>query len=153
MAMRKKGAMANITKGAYLAIGNVTDPGVIPDSPGGNVSICFRQDTNNNAQSDFADNWKCYYRDTNEDLWFCEDVPTSNVPVSSQTDCDSGTLGQRLLTLTDPNFFGIVEDANRLDYVEITLSTRYDPAVFPDPITNPEYTATTRISPPGHSRW
>lgn len=170
IAMRTKAAMARISKDAYLAVGDNENCGkdelgtdincgwgVRYYNQGSNLSICFRQDVNESPDSYADDEWACYFRGGANDLYRCDvSTPTTtNIPVRNFGQCQAGGAEQQLLELNpaDNVFYQVFENAGRLDYVEITLSTLFDTGLSEDPITNPEYTATTQISPPGHSRW
>ena len=158
LAMKTTAAMNRLTRDAYLAVGDETNRGIVNKLIPPRESVCFRHDTND--PSSYADDtWTCYFFESALDkrrLSLCP-VPTAeaDVPPNNTGKCD-GT-GQRSLLLTlnpaQGNFHQIIEDSDgRLESIEITLSAIYDPTLAPHPITNPTYTATTQVSPPGHSR-
>ena len=65
-------------------------------------------------------------------LVVAEDETFYNVPGGCGT-CGAGTL-------------------NQMDYIEITLTSRFDVDTAADSLENPEYALTTRVNPIGHSR-
>ena len=164
LAMRTMTAMNRLSRDAYLVIGDETGDdwvrGIVTRTIPPRVSLCFRHDADNDPSSYTGDEWICYFFETtlnNRKLSLCT-VPTApaNVPPNNTNKCD-GT-GQRSLLLTlDPtqgnSFYQINEDGDgRLESIDFTLSAIFDPTLAPHPITNPTYTVTTTVSPPGISR-
>jgi hypothetical protein len=86
------------------------------------------------------------------ELWLC----TSNAtpPVANWGACSGGgTDEQRLIDLQNTNIINVVNPSGTglFEYVEITIPAIYNRAVAAHPITNPTYTLTSQVRPPGHS--
>lgn len=70
----------------------------------------------------------------------------ADVPLSKQTQLLS-------IVASVSEYVEIVNDVNgRFEYIKLNLTSRYDKNSPIHPITNPQYTLTTRVSPLGHSR-
>jgi prepilin-type N-terminal cleavage/methylation domain-containing protein len=156
LTMRTKAAMARIAGDAISAVGDQTNRGVAAFTTGSSRSICFRQDGGDPSRYN-DDNWVCYYKDINDRLWHCNEPSNpAEVPVNTMAKCNNGGASDYLLDINDAvfaNFFNIQLNAGgRLEYIELILAGVYDRSDPIHPIENPEYTVTTRISPPGHSR-
>ncbi len=156
-------AMLQIKKDAALAVGDITSPGVIHFETGGTSRcICFRQDVDDPA-SYTDDQWICYTHDNSYDI---ERVSAVSQPISYNTCQPTAGNNTQLLfnySLAINEFYNVVETTDgegldHLDYVEITLTTAPDTSSAPincattDPMENPCYSLTTRVSPAGHSR-
>ena len=155
IAMKVKAAMARMSDDAYAKIGEYFDPGYQIRSPGGNDrSICFRHDVAITPEDYTDDEWTCYYRDDQNVLFLCGPDPT--VTPDNDGQCDGTGTRKELIGMIQNDFFDIVEIAdvpnNRLEYIDLHIFARFDPAIGPHPISNPEYSVTTKISPPGQSR-
>ena len=161
LSMRTMTAMNRLTRDAYLAVGDETDRGIFIRDINPFKSICFRHDTND-PSSYGDDTYHCYLFETNNNnrrFSACPVKPDlTNVPPNNAAQCD-GVVARNILLTMDPTFgdvfFQIHEDAtNRLESIEFTLQSIFDPdpALTAHPITNPTYSITTRVSPPGISR-
>lgn len=164
-------AMLQIKKDAQLAVGDATNPGIIAFTQGvDKKALCFRQD-GGDPSTYTDDKWRCYYHGGSYAINRCQlkdalPIPTNYVLAK----CNSAQEEPNFLiqtASTDP-FYTIVkttdaDGVDRIDYVEITVATAADassmkgsPAVSVDctvdPINNPCYSLTTRISPAGLSR-
>jgi Tfp pilus assembly protein PilE len=152
MEMKTKSAMARVVKDAYLAVGDIMNPGIVAYSAGQNLSICFRQDVNN--PSSYADDiWKCYFRGASNDLLACN-VPPQTVPVQSLGHCNGGGSAELLLEIAPSQnvFYQLMETpSGQLEYVQMSLAGIFDQTAAAHPILNPTHTLITQISPPGHS--
>jgi prepilin-type N-terminal cleavage/methylation domain-containing protein len=176
VAMRTKAVMARIVEDAYSAVGDNENCGKDDDGVpewnlncgwgirgfelGPRKSICFRHDVNVTPENYSDDAWTCYLKAPTggpSRLFLCGGPPTlpANVPVKNNGDCNANGGSEELLTF-DPaenNFYQVVENAaGQLEYVEITISNIYNRIPAEHPMTNPTYSITTRVSPPGHSR-
>jgi hypothetical protein len=148
--MRTTGAMSRMVKDAYQAVGDETNRGVIAGSSG-TQSICFRRDADNNPSTYAGDQWTCYYASPANELWLCGAGATP--PVNNLTNCSQGAGETALLDLSSRNIASVVDPqgTGQFTYVEITISSVFDRTQAYHPITNPRYTLTSRVSPPGHS--
>ena len=155
LSMKAKTIMARMSVDALATIGDVPDPGYVTSGGGPDVSICFRHDVNTTPSLYTDDEWTCYYRDAQNILSLCT-VPTvpGNVPPSNDGECDGSGTRNELIDMTQADFYDIFEVGidNRLEYFDLHISAIYDNTTAMDPITNPEYFVSTRISPPGQSR-
>jgi len=154
VAMRSNATVSAITRDASMAVGDSIDRGILfyPALPpsGNRRSLCFRHDTDGDPSDYTGDTWVCYWHDNDLELWRCEN-PSAPIPITTFAQCDG--LNTHYLQLTENEFYSVVEDANnRLEYVEITINTRFDANKSMHNVTNPDYTITTRISPISHSR-
>lgn len=151
LSMRLGGAINYIRRDALLAVGDPSSPGIDTYSAGADRSICFRHDTNNPA-SYADDTWVCYYYGPPANVLKRCDNPIIRPPTTNGQ-CDAAPDVRQFIFLSNIDFFSIVNDGNgRLDYIEITLTSRYDSGNPAHPVNNPEHTLTTRVSPPGHGR-
>jgi prepilin-type N-terminal cleavage/methylation domain-containing protein len=150
LAARVAAAMSFITKDASLAVGDATNPGILTYSSGNRRSICFRHDILGTPNDYADDNWVCYYKhNPADDLRRCPN-PTPPPPPTNNGQCGGGSKSFFPLTVVD--FYTVVNDgAGRLKYIEIILSAKHASGAI-NPITNPEYTLTTRINPLGLAR-
>ena len=160
LAMKMNAAMAEISQDATLAVGNAADQGVYAWTNNKDTnSICFRQDLPNTPWNYTDDAWVCYFHDGSFDIQRCPGTTHSFPPactMRSQCCADVPSSKQtQLLSITKSvsEYAEIVNDINgRFEYIKLNLTSRYDKNSPIHPITNPQYTLTTRISPPGHSR-
>lgn len=168
LAMRTAFALKQMSSDAFLAVGSnllaadsssacLPDCGLVYDDTDNQRSICFRQDADGNPISYANDIWICYFKGGNNVIERCEGTPVGNIPPANFGQCSANpaVVTAYDYQLIQDDFFEIVRDVNgRLEYVEITLTTRTDPdpANPAHPMDNPEYTLTTRVSPPGLSR-
>lgn len=147
-------AMTKISRDAGLTVGYETDPGIQQFS-GGSNTICFRHDVAD-AQGKYSpeffldDTWTCWEAETTTgSLWNCWNLD------SPPPGCSSVAASQKKkwLTVTDTNFFEVVmTPENQIDRINIQLTSRANPAQARNPLTNPEYSLASSISPPGLSR-
>ena len=156
LAMKTMTAMNRLTRDAYLAVGDETNRGIVDRAIPKRNSLCFRHDTTN-PSSYTDDTWTCYYFDIPSNLLYLCTVPTAeaNVPPNNAGQCDGAGTRRLLLELNPAQgvFYQIIENSDgRLESIRITLSSIFDSTLASHPITNPVYTTTTQISPPGHSR-
>lgn len=167
LAMRTAFALKQMSADAFLAVGSnllsdsglsdcLPNCGLVYKDTGAQRSICFRQDADNDPTSYTNDIWICYYDNgTNNIIDRCVGTPVANVPPSSFAQCSAAlaVVTPYNYQLIQNDFFEVVKDAGgRLEYVEIFLTTRSDIGAPVHPMDNPEYTLTTRVSPPGLSR-
>ena len=151
LAIQTVTAMRYIKEDALSAVGDNGNRGVV-SSGLFNESVCFRHDTNN-TPSYLDDTWACYWYDNASNaLWKCASLAA---PPASFNDCNPAGAAIKFVTL-DPaaaQYFSIVNDAQgRFGYVDINLNAIAKPTQAADPIKNPTYQLTTRISPPAHGR-
>lgn len=160
ISLKTKTAMAILVKDASLAVGDPLDNGIATYDVGGNRSICFRQDADNEPSTYTGDLWTCYFQDAtgalDGPLESCGTFPSAsgNVPVQDNVDCDAGSLRKDILDLEDgaPIWYDVILDGSgRLGYIRLDLQTIYNPSLPENPITNPRYTIHTKIVPQGHS--
>lgn len=158
IAMKTKAAMARINRDALLAVGDATDPGVYSWTNGSNRnSICFRHDLANTPADYSDDTWTCYFHGNSFNVTRCVDPAAGPPPACTNNGqcCGGATEQSPLLQLADnASEYAAIVDADgdgRMDYIGITFTTRATWNQPAHPITNPEYTLTTQISPPGHS--
>jgi len=174
IAMRTKAVMARIVQDAKLAVGNNEDCGKDDTATpplsnlncgwgirteaggGGKLGVCFRHDLPGTPDSYSDDTWICYYKSAgaNNRLFYCGATAPANVPPTNAGSCN---LNLHLINLweTEDDYYEVIENAaGQLLYVELTISNIYDRLLGAagDPMTNPTYVLTTRVSPPGHSR-
>lgn len=167
LAMRTAFALKQMSSDAFLAVGSnllsgsggngcLPDCGLVYNNTGADQSICFRQDADNDPTSYANDIWICYFKGgANGVVERCVGTPVLNIPPATMAQCSAApaVVTPYDYQLSQNDFFQIVRDVNsRLEYVEITLTTRTDTANPAHPMDNPEYTLTTRVSPPGLSR-
>lgn len=160
LAMKMKVAMAEISQDAMLAVGNAADRGVYAWTNNKDAnSICFRQDIPDTPWNYTDDVWVCYFHNDSFDIQRCSGTTHSfppactmrsqccaDVPLSKQTQLLS-------IAASVSEYAEIVNDINgRFEYIKLNLTSRYDKNSPIHPITNPQYTLTTRVSPLGHSR-
>ena len=170
LTMQMAGAMSHITKNATLAIGYIGDPGIYTgDAAGGNANpyVCFREDRASTPASYADDFWNMYVVDR-ADLVFCSipdhiariiyDQPSAaTVAAACMLDPSHYVVLQNVINdhLAHPTQFWLQHDSTPsvLEFfIEITLSTLYDPNNSTiHPTDNPVMTFTTSISPPAHS--
>lgn len=152
LVIHSSAVMAHIQRNVLQATGYQSDLGIIL-SPGSSPPYySFRQDANssgtsNNTPADYSDDtWIIYVLDPAETLSYCLQAASSgSVPTAA---CLSGAmeLTNRVQSLT----FTFV--ANAVDfYVEVDLQTISDPASAQNPMTNPSYSLTTKITPVSHT--
>jgi hypothetical protein len=154
LSIQTAAALNFIATDAMKAVGDNADRGVVTGSQATRRSICFRHDVND-PTSYADDTWQCYFNDSSR-LYRC-DEPTAGVPPAPtdfNNDCNQGNGAIFLAQLSQTDFAGIVNDAatGRFQYVSVSLNTIYDENAAADPIQNPTYALSTRISPPGHGR-
>lgn len=154
LSMRLAAAMNRMGRDALLTVGDPSSPGIQTYSNAGTRSICFRSDVNDPLT--YADDkWICYFYDSGGTniLKRCDNPDPPSIPPAADAQCDTAPDVQRFLPLSNINFFNIVNNADgRLDYVEITLTGRYDITKAAHVIENPEQVVTIQISPPNYGR-
>lgn len=177
LAMQMAGAMSHVTKNATLAIGYIGDPGIYTGDANAGVAnpyVCFRQDLSSTPWNYDDDTWVMYVVDAapNNNLLSCS-IPNAAQFINSQDSADTAAdaclntaaffqyvVLQNVINMVPPpvdhqtKFTLAINPApDVLDfYIEITLSTQYNPSnPTIHPLDNPVMTFTTRISPPGHS--
>ena len=164
LAIKTMTAMNHLVRDAYLTIGDESGDdwvrGVVTRILPPRTSLCFRHDADNDPSSYTNDQWTCYYFEENvnkREFSLCTvPTPPGDVPPNNANKCD-GAGTRRVLLKIDPaqidNFFQINEDIDgRLESIDFKLSAIFDHTLPPHPITNPTYTVTTTVSPPGISR-
>jgi len=170
LTMQGKKTMALMVNDAMQAIGDNEDCGKTNDA-GADVdcgwgvryysnstrqSICFRHDRAETPNDYTDDDWICYMHDGSYGINRCNTMIKAEVPFVSggSEKCTEGYSD--VITLAKPdgnNFFQIVEDGDgRLQHIEfnLILKSKYDNSAHP--VTNPEITLFSQVSPPGHSR-
>ncbi len=157
-------AMIKLSKDASFTVGDSLDSGIYQSSLGNNRAICFRQ-AQGDANTYTDDSWSCWTIDTTSGL-LLSCLPAPQIPVD---DCTGNASEIEWVTLTNKTFYSVFDDAtpnpaiilpaapwyitnSGISYIQIDLTSRFNPAVNEHPIENPEYALTTRISPPGLSR-
>jgi len=160
IALRTKSVMARIAADATLAVGYMGNRGVNTNTTEPHFSICFRQDDDNTPDIYTDDVGICYYRNNAaNNLMLCGQRAWANTPVTTDgggaTGCSTG--GDQQLMELDPGnniFFQVVDPVGTgpLQFITISISTIFNTALAVDPVTNPQYTTTTQVSPIGHSR-
>lgn len=156
LSMRLAAAMNRMGRDALLTVGDPASPGIQTYSNAGTRSICFRNDVNDPLT--YADDkWTCYFYDSGGTniLKRCENLDPSSIPPAADVQCDAALDVQTFLPLSNINFFNVVynaADVRRLDYIEITLTGRYDITKAAHVIENPEQVVTIQISPPNYGR-
>lgn len=140
LAIQTQAAMLRITNDAMKAVGNSSDPGV-SSTPN---FLCFRQDTDNNPNTFSGDTWVCYDKD-GDDLDRC-------APPAPQhcLDTTNGYLNILLNKTVDFTYNFYIDGGTKKLYIDISMTNRFDPASAAHPVTNPDYTLSTHVSPPGH---
>ncbi len=163
-------AMIRLTKDASLTVGDSVNSGIYQYSSGTTErAICFRQ-AGGDANTYTDDFWYCWtikISSGNGLLLSCGGPLLTN-PIN---DCTADATVIQWVTLTFggtyTTFYSVFDDAatpaviaptgaiitnSRISYIQLDLQSRFNPAVAAHPIENPEYTLTSRISPPGLSR-
>ena len=172
VAMRTKAVMAKIVKDASSAVGDNQDCGTedsgyvnwdincgsgirTDQGGGGKLGICFRHDVAASPEDYTDDDWICYYKGAGADkkLFYCGITNPNDVPVTNAGKCNLNIEILKLWPGND-NYFNIVRNAaGQLRYVELTISNIYNRNLGAgDPMVNPTYSITTRVSPPGQSQ-
>ncbi|MBF0521834.1 MAG: hypothetical protein HQL24_02140 [Candidatus Omnitrophica bacterium] len=151
--------ISNITRNASKAVGYAGNYGIIdvnspfPESLHGTVS--FRQDRKNTPTDFNDDTWVIYVNDPNaHTLRICEqteDQGGASPSLGAGGQCSTSKAKTLSKKVKDVTFWLKVDPEAHYGYVEISLTLRDKPNTNIDPITNPETTISTRISPPGHS--
>lgn len=150
--MNLQRAMMDLTKDARAVTGDILDIGVVEDIVGPDIGICFRHDVSDpNSYSD--DKWNCYTHDASNEVYKCTEL---NNPITDHctNHPESAYLGF-VVQLSASAFYNVVYDGgspSRLEYIKFTLTAREDTTQQANPITNPEHTLKTRVSPPALSR-
>ena len=142
-------ALTQMANDALLTTGDITNTGVNYDNPpAGNARhICFRYDkTDPNSYTD--DRWACYEHSAADNkVNRCEELLNPIV-----TNC-TGFSPRMIIELSQVEFYTVSTDVNnRIQYIEFTIKARDNPAYAVNPLSNPEYELTTRISPPSLSQ-
>jgi type II secretory pathway pseudopilin PulG len=141
-----------------------TSRGIFANAIGPFRTICFREDVSGTPGIFSDDNWNCYeHRSTDNHISRCvrtnAEVLIEFVP--GFVACDIQPQFERIIRASDPNFFTLPLDAqNHIEYVELRVQTHYNchingntcSVLSNNPIENPQFTLTTRISPQGLSR-
>jgi type II secretory pathway pseudopilin PulG len=140
VAIQTQAAMLRITNDAMKAVGNSSNPGV--SSAAG--FLCFRHDTDNDPNTFSGDTWVCYDKDEN-DIDRCTPSVPEHCTLSS-TGYESVLLGKT----SDFTYNFFLDSTTKKLYVDISMTNRFDTTVAAHPITNPDYTISTHVSPPGH---
>lgn len=180
LAMRVGAMLITVAKNAALATGVSSDTGIRinPASPIGtpenNSYACFRQDVNDTAITDIPNsdvncsNSTLKSRNTpgdfTDDCWICFTLRAAgggNPPTLYQCTrnnnpalCNGG-VGEVLVGSAQSftvNYNLNTTAASLQNLAEITITSFYDNTTAADPIKNPSYTMTTRVSPGGQSQ-
>jgi Tfp pilus assembly protein PilE len=151
LAMKTWATMEHITKNAKLAVGDITNPGII--APSGNNYLCFRQDTATTPNDYTDDLWRCYSKFSNN-IHTC-----TKTALSGPSACNSGDEAIGTYALEDSCSvncelftYNFVQNSSLHKlYLDISITNRLNPATPSDPMDNPNYTLQTRIFPEGQS--
>ena len=154
LVMQTSAAMSHITASASQAIGWIGNQGIAPAGANG-VYRSFRLDkdvnqNDNNTPGNYADDhWYIYTTIFGANgLFFCrQNAGEGPNPATGGGTCTAGDAIQLLANLESWEHQLVPTQA----YVEIKLTTRFNPAQAAEPIDNPEHTFETRISPHAHS--
>lgn len=169
MVMRLQAAMMELERLAFEVVGDASSVdsmtlGIHTNYDDSNSSfphnpICFRTDTNTPITlDDYSDDvWACFYHGFSFDLYR---YPYRNTPCDFDADCGGAAVHKFVCSLSEKAIFATVNTAGgdylinggTFDYLQITLTSRVYQTQPAHPIKNPEYTLTTRVSPPGISR-
>ena len=156
VATRVGAMMIDLTKNASLAMGDAQDVGIRSGTVLTVPYLCFRQDVNasyapNNTPSDYSDDyWECYTLRTG----FFANFSMARCHYTVTLPCIAGVAGgieigraQSFTYTYTPSTTG----SNLQNYVEMTITSRYDHTTASDPLKNPTCTMTSRVTPMGQS--
>ena len=161
LALTTSAAMLQITRDGMKVTGDKRtasdEDGVAYDAVDPIQNICFRYDNNlpptPNTYED--DQWVCYSHnddDPTNNLYRCDGLDSYLLADQQCSEIDGADTTVLALADNDNDFFSVADSSGPIEYIEITLTSRADPAADEDPLTNPSYTLKSRISPPGLSR-
>lgn len=156
MAMQVAAAANLISRDAHRAVGDPTNKGIRHSYAANLESLCFRHDNRANQTPDVYtdDEWTCYFRDANGDVWRCF-PDTANLATGTCNTNNAAHLYRAALAYPVgiyPSQFGIYQPAGTIDYVYMALDTRFDPQSEWHPIDNPGYHLSLTVNPVAHSR-
>lgn len=143
LVLQTSAMMFNINKSAMYATGNESDVGVFELEA--DRTLCIRlNDPDGQVTVDLSDDiWRCYSRDVNQ-LKMCDNLVA---PARCTNQAGMTVLG----TVVNPTGFQIHVENSSSFYLEVTLTSRADPTNPANPLTNPEYSLTTRAIPFAHT--
>jgi prepilin-type N-terminal cleavage/methylation domain-containing protein len=155
MATQISAAMKQITRDAGLAVGDITNPGIVFDNTLDDINICFRIDSPGTPGNYTDDTWTCYSQGdsspghTEKQIYRCAEIVNGNELGANQF-CSSAVSETFVLETRALGFFNIPT----MPDIEFTLRrcADNDSAVTEHPINNPCYELESQISPPGISR-
>ncbi|MFA5088322.1 MAG: hypothetical protein WC552_04740 [Candidatus Omnitrophota bacterium] len=137
-------AITHILNNATLAVGYQADQGIQVINDGSFYGLYIRQDTSNTPANYADDTWLRYLGATGDptthhDILFCSSVSgPADTAACGGTEYPLIHVSSINYTLTPP-------------YLEVTVISRHDPTTAVNPMKNPSYTLTSRITPPGHT--
>lgn len=148
-------AMKQITRDAVLAVGDITDPGIVFDATGDDTNICFRLDTPSTPGDYNDDTWTCYSQgDTNgthtlNEIYRCAGIANGS-QLGNGDSCTPALNETFVLETRALGFFNII----LMPEFKFNLRSCADNNIAIDehPINNPCYELISQISPPGISR-
>lgn len=137
VAMQTQAAMLRINNDAVKAVGNAPSPGVSTTSG----ALCVRQDTDNDPNTFIGDTWVCYWRDSvTYNIHRCT---AASPQVCAGSDPQIGQAINFAYTFT-------LDSASKEIFIDFSITNRFKPTLAAHPVTNPDYTISTHVSPPGH---
>ena len=149
LSAKLQATMIQLSRDASQTVGDANDTGIWQFSSANDNTVCFRQAAGDpNSYSD--DPWFCWWADKlTGNLWSCGNL------LDQHTSCQGLPANQKHLwgTLSDTNFYSLVNNSQgQIDHIQLNLVSRYDTTKAVHPITNPDYTLSAEINPPGLSR-
>lgn len=151
--MQLSAAMTHLTRDAGMTSGDFTNVGISFDDTGGAPdirNICFRYDDDATPGDLNDDAWNCFSIDAADNILYrC--AAQAGVLNPTNGEC---TAGSRLMIakLTTTDFFQIVNSTADLRYIQFNLTTQDNIGTPADPMTNPDYTLSNRVSPMAQGR-
>jgi hypothetical protein len=149
--------MGEMKRDAMLAVGDNLNRGIAVQDLVSDKGICFRHDTNNPAVYT-DDRWVCYAHGSSWHVKRC--VGNSGLAPCFSCFCAGYVISddrfpRTALSKNAASFFQLMTDTEgRIEGVRfnIVAMDRDSNATAYHPITNPQYTLTAEVHPPGHSR-
>ena len=148
LTMRTQATMLLISRDANAAVGDASDPGIV-DSPAVGA-LCIRKEKGGDINTYSDDEWTCYWQNGTNIYRCLKDIATG------PTQCNTGDPVVGTASVDCPNgglcfkYDFVFNEITKEIYLDIAITTRSKPSAAADPINNPEYTASTHISPSGH---
>jgi prepilin-type N-terminal cleavage/methylation domain-containing protein len=148
-AIQVTGAASALRRDIQAAIGDRNNPGILFDD--NRQILVMRHEVGLDPANYLNDTWVCWV--VNGRLLQRTVDPISLAtqvnPPTPTTVAQCQDRGQTRTYLTTPvqNFFEVVVNGTRIDFVTLNLTYRLDPAAAADPMANPETTFTTSVNP------